>query len=437
MTIAFAPSSEAYLATQLDGLIATKSERNTRRITAEIISLDRLGPVHSEWNDLVARAFAPNVFMDPKLLHAAATVEPASLRVAALAWKTIDGRRKLAGIWIFAIGSARRSVLTTQVLNAPAYTHGYLASPVIDRECLDDTLEAMLDCIAGDRHMPKIISLDTAAIDDVSFQALQRVLAARGTAPCIFEKHSRPILKAGLDGKSYLEKAMSSSSRKKLRQHRRRLSEKGLVESVIARDPASVSREMVDFLALEAAGWKGREGTALLCNPDDAIFFKETMRILAQVNCASIYSIRVDQRPVSMQIVVRSGDTAFTWKTAYDEAYRDYSPGMLLWEDYTLDFLADETIRMVDSCSFDDSGFMSAWLDRREIGDVWIDTRRGGSLEFRVLCRMQKMYRDMRATAKSIRKRETATYERLQKSFRDFHASAKASYERWRQPSTN
>jgi hypothetical protein len=372
--------------------------------------------------------------MDPKLLQVAAIVEPANSYTAVAAWKTIDGRRILVGFWIFAIGQARRSVLTTPVLNAPAYTHGYLATPVIDRSYLDETLEAMLNCIAGDRYLPKIISLDTVAIDDACFQALQRVLRSRGTEPCIFERHSRPILTSGLDAKAYLEKAWSASSRKKLRQHRRRLSEKGRVELVTARDPASVNRAIDEFLKLEAAGWKGREGTALLCHRDDAAFMKGAVRILAQAGYASVHSIQIDQRPISMQIVVRSGDTAFTWKTAYDENYRDYSPGLLLLEDYTAEFLADKTIRMVDSCSFDGSGFMSVWLDRREVGDMWIDVRHGGSLEFRVLSRLQKTYRDMRAAAKSIYLHEAAAFNKLQKTYSELHEMTKAAYVRWRQP---
>ena len=51
-----------------------------------------------------------------------------------------------------------------------------------------------------------------------------------------------------------------------------------------------------------------------------------------------------------MQLVVRAGTAAFTWKTAYDERFRDFSPGMLLLEDYTAALLADERIAFADSC---------------------------------------------------------------------------------------
>ena len=96
-----------------------------------------------------------------------------------------------------------------------------------------------------------------------------------------------------------------------------------------------------------------------------------------------------------MQIVGRAGAAAFTWKTAYDEQFQDFSPGMLLLEDYTAAFLADETIASVDSCSLDDSGYMAAWTERQPVADLWIDARRGGSLAFRVLSALQtKTYRD-------------------------------------------
>jgi len=97
----------------------------------------------------------------------------------------------------------------------------------------------------------------------------------------------------------------------------------------------------------------------------------------------------------------RAGAAAFTWKTAYDEQFQDFSPGMLLLEDYTTAFLADKSIAYVDSCAHDDSGYMSAWIERQAVADLWIDARRGGSLAFRVLSGSQKRYRDARAMTKS------------------------------------
>jgi hypothetical protein len=155
------------------------------------------------------------------------------------------------------------------------------------------------------------------------------------------------------------------------------------------------------FLALEAAGWKGRQGTALVCNERDATFFRKAIIALAGQDCASIHALYLDDHPVSMQIVVRSGGGAFTWKTAYDENFHDFSPGMLLLQDYTAALLADPRIKFVDSCAHDDSGFMSVWAERRTVSDVWIDVRPGGSLSFRFWSIAQALYRKLRAAAKN------------------------------------
>ena len=375
--------------------------RAARDISVEIAGTARLAGIRAAWTDLVARADSPNVFMDPALVCAAAEAEPHGGHHALLAWKLIDGRRQLVGVWGFGVGYAPRSALPVRMLTIPRQRHGHLATPVVDRDCLDETLDAMLDCIAAHPALPKIAALDMMGADGPTYDALIRVLARRGSIPFVFERSCRPKLASGLDGKAYLEKSLSGSTRKKLRQHRRRLSEKCALTSAVVSEPQAVRDALEEFLALEASGWKGGQGTALLSEKTDAAFMRGAVGALADQGCASIHSLILDGEPISMQIVARAGAAAFTWKTTYDEAFGDFSPGALLLEDYTAAFLADKTIAFVDSCSFDDSGFMSAWAERQAIADLWIDARRGGSLAFRVLSRVQKSYRDMRGAAKS------------------------------------
>jgi CelD/BcsL family acetyltransferase involved in cellulose biosynthesis len=372
-------------------------------VDVEIVDATKLSGIRSAWIELLDHAESANVFMDPALLEAAGKIFPKVERPALLAWKMIDGRRRLVGLWAFAVGRASPSALPVRVLAAPAAPYGYLATPVIDRSCLDDALSAMLVRLAADPRLPKIIALDAMATDTPTMQALGRVLALRGTVPFILAEGRRPKLASSLDGKTYLEKTLSSGSRKKLRQHRRRLGETGALTSTTASEPAAVRSAFEKFLALEAAGWKGRAGTALFCDDRNAAFVRAAVGALAERGCASIHTLHLNGKPVSMQIVARCGRTAFTWKTAYDEAFHDFSPGMLLLEDYTAAFLADPNVAQVDSCAHDESGFMaSAWAERQAIADLWIDVRRGGSLSFLILSSLQKHCRDLRESAKHV-----------------------------------
>ncbi len=377
------------------------SQRAAQDIIVEMAGASRLAQLRSAWSDLLPRADAPNVFMDPAVVQVAAEIEPNAHHRALLAWQQIDGQPRLAGIWALSIGRVKKSALPMRVVTVPPHLHCNLATPVIDRDCLDEVLDAMLDSIAADPELPNIVALDGMATDGLTFAALTRVLAARGSAPCIFEQFNRPKLQSRLDGKTYLEQALSSSTRKKLRQQRRRLSEKGALTTRIVSRPDDVATALGDFLAIEAAGWKGRQGTALLCNDNHVALVRGTVASLAAASCVSIHSLYLGDAPVSMQIILRAGPVAFTWKTTYDERFRDYSPGMLLFEDYTTAFLADPSIALVDSCSLDDSSYMSAWIERQAVADLWIDARRNGSLEFRILSALQRNYRDLRAATKS------------------------------------
>jgi CelD/BcsL family acetyltransferase involved in cellulose biosynthesis len=397
---------QAFIAGDIPGVAvapaAAGAQRGVQSITVEIADVAQLAGLRPCWIDLLARADVPNALMDPAVVRAAAEVFPEAQIQALLAWKPrTNGQRQLAGIWAFSVGRPHQSAFPVRALIMPPGPHRYLATPVIDRACLDETLHAMLDALAADPKLPKIAALDAMGTDSLTMAALERVLAARGTSPCILEQFRRPKLASELDGKSYLEKALSSSSRKKLRQHRRRLAEKGALTTVVATEPESVRQALEDFMRIEASGWKGRQGTALLCDAGTAAFMRNAIAKMAELSCASIHALYLDQRPVSMQIVVRAGTVAFTWKTAYDEEFHDFSPGMLLLEDYTAAFLADKSIASVDSCAHDDSGYMSAWTERQSVADLWIDARRGGSLTFQILSGLQKHYRAMRALTKS------------------------------------
>lgn len=359
-------------------------------LTVERASAERLAALDDDWRDLAARADAANVFLHPALLAAAMAAYPSRNIAVLLAWQ--DGR--LAGVWAFATGR--------MLLSSPPMPNAYASTPVIDRGCLEPVLDALLSFIAADASLPNLVALDAMGAGTATYAALARVIAARRGALAVFSRSQRPLLASHLDAKAYFEQAMSASSRKKLRQHRRRLGEQGTLESAVVTGADAVVRAFEDFLALEASGWKGRQGTALANDPADARYTRAMIAALAAKGDAEIHSLTLNGRPVSMQVVLRAGRTAFTWKTCYDEALHDYSPGTLLFEDYTARLLADAAVDSVDSCSFDDSGYMGTWRERGDIASLWLDARPGGSVTFHPLARLNSLYLALRAHAKAL-----------------------------------
>jgi CelD/BcsL family acetyltransferase involved in cellulose biosynthesis len=350
------------------------------------------------WHDLVADAETPNVFMSPAVIAAAAAVDPDLVALAA--WRPGTTGPRLAGLWAFSIGRPNHSPLPIRVLRAPPIVHAYLSSPVVGRDVAETTLAAMLKAVANTPDLPKIIALDALSAEPAAYEMLLRVAASGDCAVHTFASGERPMLASGLDAKSYFEAALSASSRKKLRQYRRRLAEKGQLKTRHLTAPDDVRAAFEQFLALEAQGWKGRTGTALVNDPHDAAIARAMVAALALEGAASIFTLSLDGRPVSMQIVLRAGTMAFTWKTAYDEAFGDFSPGMLLLEDYTAALLEDRQVGAVDSCAFDATSYMATWMERRRVADVWIGV--GQDPHFRLATRLQGAFLRLRALAKTV-----------------------------------
>lgn len=398
------------LAERLNGI------RTGPTISVEILRGEVPAELDEAWPDLLARADVANVFMAPALLREAGTC--GTRVVIALAWQGSGGERRLAGLWAFSVGRPREGILPLQVLRAPASEHAYLATPAIDRNCIEPALTAMLDAIAAAPDLPKTISLSAMSGEGATATILARLLGERGSTNCELKSAQRPKLAGGADPNAYLEAALSSSTRKKLRQYRRRLGERGKLELKTARSPADVRDACEAFLQLEAGGWKGRRRTALLSRPEDAAFARGMLGAFADRGDATVYSLVLDGRPVSMQVVLRAGSTAFTWKTAYREALGEFSPGMLLFEDYTKAFLSDSRIASVDSCAYDETSFMAGWSERQSVADFMFDVRRGASTSICMAAKINSAYLATRDVAKRLWYRGRAEIAPMQRQMR-------------------
>jgi hypothetical protein len=127
------------------------------------------------------------------------------------------------------------------------------------------------------------------------------------------------------------------------------------VEIVNERTPAGAETAFEVFLEMEAASWKGREGTALLCNADDARFCRRLIQGLAANNLASVQLLRLDGDAIAAQVLLYSGQRAYTWKTAFKASFARFSPGVLLADKATQNLLETCRIVAIDSCSSPDS----------------------------------------------------------------------------------
>ena len=130
------------------------------------------------------------------------------------------------------------------------------------------------------------------------------------------------------------EQGLSSRRRSDYRALRRKLALRGRVEfAVESPDAAAFDDRFAEFMRVEAAGWKGRGGSALARRDDLRAFFGAAGRAYAARGQLRYCRLAVDGVAVAAQICIEYGERWWVLKIGFDEAWADYSPGLQLsWD---------------------------------------------------------------------------------------------------------
>jgi len=196
---------------------------------------------------------------------------------------------------------------------------------------------------------------------------------AEGRSVRRFAVYRRAMLSGSADSEHDIERSFRSKRRKNFNRARRRLQAEGAVRFRLLSEPEELRLGAEQFLALEARGWKGRRGTAFLKSPARANFARGLIAALSAERKWRIASLDCAGRPIAMAIVLLSGDRAFFWKIAYDEAFAAFSPGVLLSLELSRSLLADTRIALTDSCATLDHPMLeNLWRERLEIADLFV-----------------------------------------------------------------
>jgi hypothetical protein len=194
----------------------------------------------------------------------------------------------------------------------------------------------------------------------------------------VLHSHVRAALDATHDGDDLLREALGHKKLKELRRQRNRLADHGRVHFDIARTVNEVAAAVETFLALEASGWKGKRGTALVQDEGDAAFIRRATPALAANGQCEIATLSAGETPVASAVVLRHLDRAFYFKLGVDERFARFSPGVQLTLDLTRHLCADPSIASADSTANADHPMINPiWRGRLAIGDVLIPLRRG------------------------------------------------------------
>jgi CelD/BcsL family acetyltransferase involved in cellulose biosynthesis len=163
--------------------------------------------------------------------------------------------------------------------------------------------------------------------------AAERLLAAASEDAFPASRHEYALspyipLKGNVAGGDFWRFGRSSRFRYQLRQKWRELGELGALrlQRTDKADPETLQR----FYRLEQSGWKGREGSAILCKPELRQFYDGVARCAEKFGYLSIYFLELGDKDVAAHFALTYGGGYYPIKVAYDEKFSKYGPGHLI-----------------------------------------------------------------------------------------------------------
>lgn len=102
-----------------------------------------------------------------------------------------------------------------------------------------------------------------------------------------------------------------------------------------------------EFLQLEGAGWKGKAGGAIACNPTVIEFYQESLRRAGANGHLRMCALKLNGKRIAMKLNLLSENGCYSPKVAYDEAFSKFGPGQLI-NLFLIQDLADRGIDRYD-----------------------------------------------------------------------------------------
>jgi len=331
------------------------------------------GAKRTDWADLAANAAEPNAFYAPEMLA------PALEHLGGAQVRVIEAREggRLIGLIPLVVASRHGRLPLANVRNW-MHDHCFFGAPLIRRGAEQAAWAAILAQLDVAGWAPGFLHLTGLDVDGANVAALTATCAEQRRPFREVQRYERALLCSDLTAEAYWEVNVRAKKRKELRRLRNRLDEMGAVESHILSAEADLERWCTDFLALEAAGWKGGNGTAMASRQADAAFFRQATR--RAFSSGGLHFLRLDlnRRAIAMLVNFRHGRGAFSFKIAIDEELGRFSPGTLIERENLVSVQGHAAIDWMDSCAAANHSMIdSLWAERRGIAQYRVGLRGG------------------------------------------------------------
>jgi Acetyltransferase (GNAT) domain len=341
------------------------------RYCACVVALDGVPDADlKDWQALANEAAEPNAygegwFMAPALAHLrrGSTVRIVEVR---------DAANRLVGVMPLAPNGRYGRI---PVLHVSNWTHYqcFMGTPLMRRGEEVPFWLAMLELLDGSSWASEFFSISGLLEGGPVHLGLEKAAASLGRPCPIVHRYQRAALASSLKADAYLEANVRQKKRKEMRRLANRLGEMGTVCFSTLERSDEIARWCDEFLALEAAGWKGTRGSAFANDVGTAAFFRTVIAGAFAVRKLDFQRLDLDGRAIAMLVNFRTPPGSWSFKITYDEALARFSPGVLIELENLPRVLGDPQIDWMDSCAVEDHPMINGlWGERRAIVQVTV-----------------------------------------------------------------
>jgi CelD/BcsL family acetyltransferase involved in cellulose biosynthesis len=332
------------------------------------------------WDRLISRSLAPAGLMRPGLLLPLLRDRP-EIELHSV---------KSGGELLLALPVARRPIPPVSTSWISPLTPG--GAPHLDAEQGPAAIAALLD------ELGRPLLLNGIPAEGPFLDALRKSSAHLS----VIETWQRAALRIAGGFAAWQESAIDRKHRKEYRRQRARLADQGDLR-VKSLNPGADVRPFVNaLLDLEAAGWKGRAGTAIKAQSGLAAAFREVCDGLHAAGALRFWQIALAGRPIAGLYAIVEGDCAWLGKIAYDETLARYSPGVQIILEATERLFAEPGLKLVDSCAIPSHPMIDhIWRDRIAMADVLVAGANTGPVQFTAIAAAEKLRRAARNSARA------------------------------------
>ncbi len=276
-----------------------------------ITSGERFDEIAPDWDRLAALDGSP--FSRHAWLSAwwRAFTGASSLRIGVI-W---NGDRLAAGLPLYRSGSTLRTLAN---YHTPAL-------PVLFED--RDALAELTDLVTGARAAQVV--LEPLPADDRTSAFLNQMRSAPRHLVRAAPLRTSPIVETSGEFDAWRTESKSRWGAPIERFRRKADREHGLQTRLV--EPANdLAAQLQAGLELEAQGWKGERGTAILSSPGTERFYKEVAERFQHTGELRLSEMRFGDRLVGFDICLLAENRLYLLKTAYDESMRKLAPGLVM-----------------------------------------------------------------------------------------------------------